>query len=68
MVMNMLGIEILFKAKKRDNMHPIYIQECALKMVPNCTVVCPTSFAQKCGLVLDILGLKGSSFTLHYQQ
>jgi hypothetical protein len=60
MVMDMFEIEILFKAKKWGNMHPIYIQECALKMVPNCTMVCPTSFAQKCGLVLYILGLKGS--------
>jgi len=47
-------------------MHPICEQKCAPKIFPNNTIVCPISFGQKFGLVLDIFGIKGSIITLLY--
>ncbi len=39
-----------------------YVQRASVEIFPNCTIVCPISFVQKCELVLYIVQLKGNLF------
>ncbi len=40
----------------------MHSRTCAFKIFPSCTIFCPISFAQKCGLIYCIYELKGRLF------